>query len=64
MRLAAQFATGEANGVAIQEFGLDYGTTSTLSVSAVGGLFSHGNATPGTKTSAQTWNATVTITWT
>lgn len=62
--LAAQFGTTEANGTAIAEFALDLGTTSTLSVSAVGGLFSHGNASPGTKTSAQTWNATVTIAWT
>lgn len=62
--LAAQFGTTEANTVAIQEFGTDLGTTSTLSTAAVGGLITHGNATPGTKTSAQTWNATVTITWT
>lgn len=62
--LAAQFGTTEANGVAIAEFALDLGTTSTLSTAAVGGLFSHGLASPGTKTSAQTWNATVTITWT
>jgi hypothetical protein len=61
--LAAQFATAEANGVAIAEFATDLGTASTLSTAAVGGLFSHGNATPGTKTAAQTWNATVTITW-
>lgn len=61
--IAAQFATTEANGVAIAEFAADLGTASTLSVSAVGGLFSHGNATPGTKTAAQTWNATITYTW-
>jgi hypothetical protein len=62
--LAAQFGTTEANNVAIQEFAADLGTASTLSTAAVGGLFSHGNATPGTKTSAQTWNATITYTWT
>lgn len=62
--LSAQFASGEANGVAIAEFGVDLGTASTLSTAAVGGLFSHGNATPGTKTAAQTWNATVTYQWT
>jgi hypothetical protein len=62
--LSAQFATTEANNVAIQEFAADLGTASTLSTAAVGGLFSHGNATPGTKTSAQTWNATITYTWT
>jgi hypothetical protein len=61
--IAAQFATGEANGTAIAEFGADLGTTSTLSTAAVGGLFSHGNASPGTKTSAQTWNTTITYTW-
>lgn len=62
--LAASFGLTEANGVAIAEFATDLGTTSTLSTAAVGGLFSHGNASPGTKTSAQTWNVTVTITWT
>jgi hypothetical protein len=62
--LAAQFGLTEANGVSIQEFGTDLGTTSTLATTAVGGLVTHGNATPGTKTSSQTWNATVTITWT
>lgn len=62
--LAAQFGTTEANTAAIAEFATDLGTTSTLSTAAVGGLFSHGNASPGTKTSAQTWNTTVTITWT
>ena len=62
--LAAQFGTTEANNVSIQEFGTDLGTTSTLSTAAVTTLVTHGNATPGTKTSAQTWNATVTITWT
>lgn len=62
--LATQFGLTEANVTAIQEFGTDLGTTSTLSTAAVGGLVTHGNATPGTKTSSQTWNATVTITWT
>lgn len=62
--LAATFALNEANGVAIQEFATDLGTTSTLSAAAVTTLVTHGNATPGTKTAAQTWNATVTITWT
>jgi hypothetical protein len=62
--LAATFGTTEANTAAIQEFATDFGTTSTLATAAVGGMFSHGNATPGTKTSAQTWNVTVTITWT
>ena len=62
--IAAQFGTTEANNVSIQEFGTDLGTTRTLSVSAVTTLVTHGNATPGTKTSAQTWNATVTFAWT
>lgn len=62
--LAAQFGTTEANGTAIAEFGTDLGTTSTLSVTPVTTLVTHGNASPGTKTSAQTWNTTVTITWT
>jgi len=62
--LAAQFPTTDANGVAIQEFATDLGTVATLSTAAVGVFVTHGNATPGTKTAAQTWNATVTITWT
>jgi hypothetical protein len=62
--LSATFALAEANGVAIAEFATDIGTASTLSTAAVGTFFSHGNATPGTKTASQTWNATVTITWT
>lgn len=62
--LAAQFGTTEANGTAIAEFGTDLGTTSTLSTAAVTTLVTHGNASPGTKTSAQTWNTTCTITWT
>lgn len=62
--LAATFPTGDANGVAIAEFGVDLGTAATLSTAAVGGLFSHGLATPGTKTSAQTWAITVAYVWT
>jgi hypothetical protein len=62
--LQAQFGLTEANGVAIAEFGTDLGTTSTLSTAAVGGMVTHGTSAPGTKTSAQVWNTTVTITWT
>lgn len=62
--LAAQFGLTEANTVAIQEFATDLGTASTLSTAAVGVFFTHGNATPGTKTASQVWNATVTMTWT
>jgi hypothetical protein len=58
---AATFATGDANW-SWQEFGVDQGTSQTTSVVAV--FFSHGLATPGTKTSSQTWNVTVTIGWT
>lgn len=61
--LASQFGLTQANGVAIQEFATDLGTAATLSTAAVGTFMSHGNATPGTKTGSQTWNATVTITW-
>lgn len=62
--LAASFGLTEANGAAILEFGTDLGTASTLSTAAVGGLVTHGLSSPGTKTAAQVWNATVTITWT
>jgi hypothetical protein len=61
---SATFPTGDANTVAIQEFAVDSGTASTLSASAVAPMLSHGNATPGTKTSSQVWNATVAVTWT
>ena len=62
--LAAQFITTDLNGgVAIQEFGTDLGTAAALTASPTAPFVSHGNATPGTKTAAQTWNATVTITW-
>jgi hypothetical protein len=60
---SATFPTGDANNVAIQEFGVDAGTAAALTVTPTAVFFEHGNATPGTKTSAQTWNATVTITW-
>jgi hypothetical protein len=62
--LAAQFITTDANGAAIAEFAVDMGTTNTNLVTAQGTFFSHGLASPGTKTSAQTWNATVTYQWT
>lgn len=63
---SATFPTTDANGVAIQEFAVDSGVAASaaLSTAAIAPMFEHGNATPGTKTSAQTWNATVTITWT
>jgi hypothetical protein len=62
--LAATFPLNAANGVAIAEFGVDFGTAATLSAAAVGGFFSHGNASPGTKTSSQVWNVIVTYQWT
>lgn len=64
--LATQFITTDANGAAIVEFAVDYGTAATNVATAVGGTFSRGvpGVGPGTKTSAQTWNATVTYTWT
>jgi hypothetical protein len=62
--LSAQFITTDANGAAIAEFAADMGTTNTNVVTAQGTFFSHGNATPGTKTSAQTWNATISYQWT
>jgi len=60
--LTAQFALGNGN-FSWQEFGLDSGTASGANA-AVAPFFSRGLATPGTKTSSQTWNATLTYTWT
>lgn len=60
--LAAQFPTTDGN-FAWAEFGVDSGTTATTTAS-VAPMYSRGTASPGTKTSAQTWNATVTVTWT
>lgn len=59
---AAQFPTTDGN-FAWAEFGVDSGTTAGTGAS-VAPMLSRGTASPGTKTSAQTWNATVTITWT
>lgn len=61
LAFAATFSTSQANW-SWQEFGVDQGTSDSTTVTSV--FFSHGLATPGTKTSAQTWNVTVTITWT
>jgi len=60
--VAAQFPTTDGN-FAWAEFGLDSGTTAGTGAS-VATMFSRGTASPGTKTSAQTWNATITYTWT
>jgi hypothetical protein len=59
---AATFPTTDGN-FAWAEFAVDQGTAAgTAAATAV--CLSRGVASPGTKTSAQTWNVTVTITWT
>lgn len=69
LAFAATFATGNANWQWM-EAAIDQGTSSASNVSATSVMFNHigwntGSYTgPGTKTSAQTWNVTVTITWT
>jgi hypothetical protein len=62
--LAATFPLNAANTVAITEFGTDQGNAATLSTAAVGVFVTHGLASPGTKTSSQVWNVTVTIQFT
>jgi hypothetical protein len=59
---AATFPTTDGN-FAWAEFGVDSGTTAGTGAS-VATMLNRGTASPGTKTSAQTWNVTVTITWT
>lgn len=59
---AATFPTTDGN-FAWAEFAVDSGTAAGTGASTAP-FFEHGNASPGTKTSAQTWNVTVTITWT
>lgn len=59
---AATFPTTDGN-FAWAEFAVDQGTAAgTAAATAV--CLSRGVASPGTKTSAQTWNVTVTIGWT
>lgn len=60
--LAATFPTGDGN-FAWAEFGVDSGTAQN-STASVAPMLNRGTASPGTKTSAQTWNVTVTISWT
>jgi hypothetical protein len=60
--VAAQFPTTDGN-FAWAEFGLDSGTAAGTGASTAP-MFSRGTASPGTKTSLQTWNATITFTWT
>jgi len=59
--VAAQFPTTDGN-FAWAEFGFDSGTAAGTGAS-VAPMFSRGVSSPGTKTSAQTWNATITFTW-
>ncbi|HEX3564047.1 MAG TPA: hypothetical protein VHU17_01635, partial [Acidimicrobiales bacterium] len=59
---AATFPTTDGN-FAWAEFGIDQGTTAGTGAS-VATFLNRGVSSPGTKTSAQTWNVTVTITWT
>jgi hypothetical protein len=59
---AATFPTTDGN-FAWAEFGVDSGTAAgTAASTAV--MLNRGVASPGTKTISQTWNVTVTITWT
>jgi hypothetical protein len=59
--LAAQFPTTDGN-FAWAEFGFDSGTSAGTGASTAP-MLSRGTASPGTKTSSQTWNTTLTITW-
>lgn len=59
---AATFPTTDGN-FAWAEFAVDQGTAAGTAA-AVAVCLSRGVASPGTKTSAQTWNVTVTIGWT
>jgi hypothetical protein len=59
---AATFPTTDGN-FAWAEFAVDQGTAGGTGA-AVAVCLNRGVASPGTKTSAQTWNVTVTITWT
>ena len=59
---AATFPTTDGN-FAWAEFAVDQGTAAGTAA-AVAVCLNRGVASPGTKTSAQTWNVTVTITWT
>lgn len=57
----ATFPTTDGN-FAWAEFGVDSGTAGGTGASTAP-LLNRGLASPGTKTSSQTWNVTVTITW-
>jgi len=59
--VAATFGTADGN-FAWNEFGIDQGTASGNTVTAI--LLNHALSSQGTKASGQTWTATATITWT
>jgi hypothetical protein len=59
--VSAAFGTADGN-FAWNEFGLDQGTASGNTVTAI--LLNHALSSQGTKASGQTWTATATITWT
>ncbi len=59
--VAATFGTADGN-FTWQEFGIDQGTASGNTVTAI--LLNHALSSQGTKASGQTWTATATITWT
>ncbi len=59
--VAATFGTADGN-FAWQEFGIDQGTASGNTVTAI--LLNRALSAQGTKASGQTWTATATITWT
>ena len=58
--VAATFGTADGN-FAWNEFGIDQGTASGNTVTAI--LLNHALSSQGTKASGQTWTATATITW-
>lgn len=62
LAFAATFPTTDAN-FAVAEFGVDSGTAAGTGAS-VAPMLNRGVSSPGTKTSAQSWTVTVTITWT
>ncbi len=59
--VAATFGTADGN-FTWQEFGIDQGTASGNTVTAI--LLNHALSSQGTKASGQIWTATATITWT
>jgi hypothetical protein len=61
LQFAATFPPADGN-FAWAEFGVDQGTAGGTGAS-VATMLNRGLASPGTKTASQTWNVTVTITW-